>query len=67
MQNDSRNTKLLLWVNRTIRWGMGIAFLSIGMMIKEEGRWFALVFGAALIISGFFRPRRCLEENCTIK
>ena len=67
MQNDSRNTKLLLWVNRTIRWGMGIAFLSIGMMIKEEGRWFALVFGAAFIISGFFRPRRCLEENCTIK
>jgi len=66
MQNDTRDTKIILWVNRAIRWGLGITFLSIGILNKEEGRWFAIVFGIAFIITGFFRPRRCLEESCPI-
>ena len=63
MQTDTRDTKIILWVNRAIRWGLGITFITIGIVYKDEGRWFALVFGAAFIITGFFRPRRCLEEN----
>ena len=66
MQADTRNTKRLLWVNRAIRWGMGITFIAVGWKIKDEGRWFALVFGTVFIISGFFRPRRCLEDNCPV-
>lgn len=63
MKGDSRDTKIVLWVNRIIRWGLGITFLSIGILYKDEGRWFAIVFGVALIATGFFRPKRCLEEG----
>jgi len=66
MKTDTRDTKIILWVNRAIRWGLGITFITIGIIYKDEGRWFALVFGAAFIITGFFRPRRCLEENCPV-
>ena len=63
MKNDSRDIKIVLWVNRIIRWGLGITFLCIGIKYQDEGRWFAIVFGLAFIITGFFRPRRCLEEG----
>jgi len=66
MKNDTRDTRIILWVNRAIRWGLGITFLAIGILNNEEGRWFAIVFGAALVTTGFFRPRRCLEDNCTV-
>jgi len=66
MKNDSRDTKVILWINRVIRWGMGILFLTIGFIYKDESRWFALAFGAVFIITGFFRPNRCLQENCSI-
>ena len=50
MQNDSRNTKLLLWANRAIRWGFGILFITIGILNNDESRLYALIFGVAFII-----------------
>ena len=67
MKVDSRDTKIVLWVNRIIRWGLGITFLSIGILNQDEGRWFAIAFGLAFIATGFFRPKRCLEDgSCEI-
>ena len=66
MLQETKEIKMILWTNRLIRWSFGCLFLSFGLINKDEGRWIALVIGIAFIITGFFRPKRCLEEGCSI-
>jgi hypothetical protein len=47
-----------------IRWFLGAVFTTVGIIYVREGGWPAILFGAVMIITGFFRPRRCLgSEN----
>ncbi|GAA0546374.1 hypothetical protein [Chitinophaga japonensis] len=64
-QKDTKGTRTFIWITRLVRWGMGIAIIWAGGGF--EGAWPALVFGGALIITGFFRPRGCLGESCNIR
>ncbi|QEH43010.1 hypothetical protein [Chitinophaga sp. XS-30] len=59
MTNDE---KLFLWVNRIIRWGIGLSLIWFGGGL--EGKWPALLFGGIFILSGFFRPRGCMGGQC---
>jgi hypothetical protein len=58
----------LIWFSKGLRWLLGTIFTAVGIIYYNEGGWPAILFGAAMIITGFFRPRRCLgSENgdCT--
>ena len=64
---DSTGTRLAIWFNRLLRWGFGALFIIIGIQYFDEGGWAAILFGALFLITGFFRPKRCLEEGCELK
>jgi len=66
MKSDTRETKIVLWFNRLIRWSFGGALLFYGITNHDESRWIGLVIGTVVVISGFIRPKRCLEDSCTI-
>ena len=56
----------LVWFSRLLRWGLGIIFIGAGIAYYNEGAWPALFFGSVLIITGFFRPRRCIDDQCDV-
>lgn len=60
---DIKETRLVILFNRLFRWGFGALFISMGITYYKEGGWPAILFGAVFLISGFFRPKRCLEEG----
>jgi hypothetical protein len=62
MMAKSISNESVVWVSRFLRWGLGSLFIWVGFHYPDG--WPAGVFGAVLIISGFFRPRRCLGEKC---
>jgi hypothetical protein len=66
MQEDNSDTRLVIWFSRILRWGLGGLFIWAG--IHFDGYWPAILFGAAFVITGFFRPKRCLEEgsDCSV-
>lgn len=64
--NDSKETRRLIQFSRLLRWAFGILFISLGLVYYEEGTWPAILFGTVVFITGFFRPKRCLEEGCEI-
>lgn len=52
-----------LWFHRILRWMLGLLFLGAGIMYYRDGAWPAIAFGLLLVITGFFRPRRCIDDN----
>jgi hypothetical protein len=64
MQEDTIATKRLIWFSRILRWGLGLLFTVAGILYFNRGGWPLLLFGSVLLVTGFLRPRRCLEETC---
>jgi hypothetical protein len=62
----NNSDKGLVWFSRLLRWGLGIIFIGAGITYFNDGAWPALFFGAVLIVTGFFRPRRCIDDQCEI-
>lgn len=62
---DSRDTQIVIWFSSLLRWALGAAAIYFGYAFRTEGAWPAMILGAILIITGFFRPKRCLEDGCT--
>ena len=58
--------KLAIILHRLLRWGFGVLFISIGIAYYNEGAWAAILFGAIFLVTGFFRPKRCLQEDCKV-
>jgi hypothetical protein len=52
-----------IWFHRIFRWMFGLLFLGAGIIYFDEGAWPAIAFGLLLVITGFFRPRRCIDED----
>jgi hypothetical protein len=52
--------------SRLLRWTLGSIFIATGIWYYQEGAWPAIVFGSVMFITGFFRPRRCVEDNCEV-
>lgn len=61
---DNKETKIIIWFNRIFRWSLGSLFSIVGFLYDSK---IAIGFGIAMIITGFFRPKRCLQEGCNIK
>jgi hypothetical protein len=64
IEKYKKDTHLVIWFSRVLRWGFGGIFLWAGLHFN--GGWLVIVFGAVFVISGFFRPKRCLEESCEV-
>jgi hypothetical protein len=60
--NDTSD-KWVIGLSRYLRWGLGIGFFIFGIKTFSEGGWAALLIGTVLIVTGFLRPKRCLNEN----
>ena len=60
------SSKHVVWFSRLLRWGLGVLFMIIGWIYFADGGWPALLFGAIVFATGFFRPKRCLEEGCEL-
>lgn len=57
----------LIWFHRILRWGLGLFFIGVGLYYWEQEAWPAMLFGAVMLATGFFRPTRCIgEESCPV-
>ena len=64
---DDVATRRLVWFSRVLRWSLGLLFIGVGIYYYKDGAWPAMLVGAVLVVTGFFRPRRCIEdEGCEI-
>lgn len=61
----NKEEKLVTWFSRLLRWGLGMLFIIMGIVYFNKGGWPAILFGILIFITGFFKPKRCLD-NCTI-
>lgn len=65
-QSDSKESKIAILSNSLLRWLFGIVFLTIAYInYGNDGWWILLVFGTAFIITGFLRPKRCIDDTCS--
>jgi hypothetical protein len=62
----TNQTTFLLWFNRLLRWSLGATFITVGILYAKAGGWPAILFGALIFITGFFRPRRCIGNECEL-
>ncbi len=53
-----------IWLHRFLRFGLGAAFLTIAT--QYEDAWPLYIFGGILFITGFLRPRRCIDDQCDL-
>lgn len=64
--SNTASSKNVEWFSSILRWGLGILFMFIGYIYWSEGGWPAIVFGIAFFVSGFFRPKRCIDGSCEL-
>ena len=62
-QLNSQSSIKLVWLQRLFRWGIGGLFITVGIIYFKDGGWPAVIFGTVILITGFLRPRRCLNEE----
>ena len=60
---DDAATRRLVWFSRILRWSLGALFIGAGIYYYQDGAWPAILLGAVLVVTGFLRPKRCLEEE----
>ncbi|MBC6490242.1 hypothetical protein ACFSQD_07965 [Flavihumibacter stibioxidans] len=53
-----------VWLHRIIRFGLGSVF--IGVATQFDDAWPLYIFGGVMFISGFIRPRRCIDDKCDL-
>lgn len=49
---------------RLVRWPFAAFFIDIGFLYEDA--WAAFVFGGILLVTGFFKPYRCLGAGCDV-
>jgi hypothetical protein len=62
MKKKDENASLV-WFSRILRFGLGGLFVTIGILYFDKGTWPAILFGALIFATGFFRPRRCIDDQ----
>jgi hypothetical protein len=63
-RNDTNTDKLAIWFSSILRWILGLVFVITGYNYREDGGWILMIFGIVIVVSGFFRPRRCIDDGC---
>jgi hypothetical protein len=64
--SDAKDIKRVILFSALLRWAFGLLFIILGFVYYEEGTWPVIFFGTIFLITGFFRPERCLETGCRI-
>jgi hypothetical protein len=63
----TRTEKWVIWFSRILRWLLGTGLIVLSYQYaKDDYAWVLLAFGVLLIVTGFFRPKRCLDDKCKI-
>jgi hypothetical protein len=64
--NDTKDVKAAVWFSSILRWVLGAVFITVGLLYvkKDSSAWILVTFGAVMFISGFFRPKRCVDGRC---
>ena len=64
-KSDTKDIRWIIWLSSGLRWLLGLLFMALGFIYrKEEGAWFLMIFGLVLIVTGFIRPRRYVDDSC---
>jgi len=58
--------KSIIWFNRIQRWVLGAFFIAMGIIYASDGAWPIILIGAVLFGTSFLRPRRCIDDECSI-
>ncbi len=53
-----------VWFHRILRFGLGALFIGIAFFYKDA--WPLYIFGGIIFITGFIRPRRCIDDQCDL-
>lgn len=53
-----------VWLHRIIRFGLGGAFIAVATQFEDT--WPLYIFGGVMVITGFIRPRRCIDDKCDL-
>jgi len=62
-----KGDKMVIWFSRILRWALGIGLLFLGAKyLKEDYGWVLILFGSITVVTGFLRPKRCLDDNCNV-
>lgn len=64
--NDIGSVRNTIGLSRIVRWTLGAFFVGAGIAYFNEGGWPAILFGAVFIVTGFFKPVRCIGDNCSL-
>jgi hypothetical protein len=56
----------IIWLNRIIRWILGGFLITMGILYANEGAWPIIIIGTVLIATSFLRPRRCIDDECSM-
>lgn len=57
-----KEEKMVIWFSKILRWSLGIVFIATGILYAGEGGWPAILFGTLILITGFFKPKRCISD-----
>ena len=61
---NSKGERVAIWFSSILRWSLGILITGLGFnFLREDYAWVMILFGAIIFATGFFRPKRCLDEN----
>jgi len=64
-KTDSKENKIAIWFSSILRWSLGLLFITMGVIhSKENDAWATLAFGLIIFITGFIRPKCCINNNC---
>jgi len=61
-KKTNKDEKLVTWFSRLLRWGVGAFFILSGILYPDKGTWPVILFGTLILITGFFKPKRCISD-----
>jgi len=68
-KKDIKSNRLAIWFSSIIRWILGLVFVGMAYVFRnDDSAWIVMLFGIVFIVTGFIRPKRCLEneDNCKV-
>jgi hypothetical protein len=64
-KTDTRENRIAIWFSSILRWTLGLLLIAVGYSpSNDDSSWVIMVFGLIILVTGFIRPRRCINDNC---
>ena len=64
-KTDTKENKLAIWFSSILRWSLGLLFIAMGFThSNDDDAWAIWVFGLIILVTGFLRPKCCIDNNC---